>query len=94
MNVFTEEMVPAYSNLGLTTTSIYNYKVDHMSWEPGESPPNHHENCDTPFAFFHSHSVDHLMEDKLPTVCVKLQGDHMKLLQILIIICRHRKWKA
>lgn len=72
MNLFTEETVPAYSNLGLTTNGICNYKVGHVSWGSGESPSDHHENCDTPFTLFHSHS----MEDKLPTLCVRLQGAH------------------
>lgn len=80
MNPLTEETVPAYSNLGLTTASIHNYKVGHVSWVPGESPSDNHENCDTPFAFFHSHFVNHPMEDKLedklPTMYIRLKGDH------------------
>ena len=48
-----------------------------MTWEPGESPPNRHENCDTPFELFYSHSVGHSADDdKLPTLYVKLQGDY------------------
>ena len=81
MNIFTEEMVPAYSNLALATTSIYNYKVGLVTWSPGVSPPNRHEDCDTPFALFHSHFTDHSTEHKLPILYVKLQGDHIRVNQ-------------
>jgi len=79
---FTEEMVPSYRNLGLAATSICNYKVGFVSWVPGEFPSDNHENCDTPFAFFRSHFVKESMEDKLPTVYVKLQGDHRSVLVV------------
>lgn len=76
MNISTEETVPTYSNLGLTATSICNYKVGLVSWVPGESPPDHYENCETPFGFFHSQFVDHSTKDKLPMMFVKLQGNN------------------
>lgn len=70
-----EETVPVYSNLGLTATSICNYRMGHVSWVPGESPSNdHHENCDTPYAFFHFHFANNSTEEKFPTVYVKLKG--------------------
>lgn len=86
MNSLTEETVPAYSNLGLTTASIHNYKVGHVSWAPGESPADNLENCDTPFAFFQSHFVNHSMEDKLPTLYVRLKGNHNSLITEVTLV--------
>ena len=79
MNIFTEEMVPAYSNLGLGTTSICNYKVGLVTWLPGESPPSRHEDCDTPFTLFHSRFTNHSTDHKLPVLYVKLQGDYIRV---------------
>ena len=78
IEIFSEETVSVYSNLGLATTSICNYKVGLVTWEPGESPSNRHENCDTPFELFYSRSINHSTDDdKLPTLYVRLQGDYI-----------------